>query len=281
MDLASIARSPVDGRLVSTTAGHNSSIQTSLDGITWQYGNVPDFLFMGVAWAPTLSKFASMLSYGANQYLYQSSDGQTWMQVGGAPCYGPLAASTSVLVSLGPAITTGTGICTSVTGTQWTAASGPGTAVYSKAVWTGTQFLALGSGGVLASAAADGVTWTALTSGVTAALNGAASSGTRIVVVGAAGTVIGSTDGGKTWVAVSSGTTANLQNVIWTGKEFVAVGTAATLLRSPDGVKWAIEPTPYTPSATTYTVDFGDVSWSPTTSLLTVVGSSGFVATVP
>jgi hypothetical protein len=282
MDLASIARSPVDGRLVSTTAGHSSRVQTSLDSITWQFGNVPDYLFMGVAWAPTLSGFASLLSYGANQYLYQSSDGQTWTQVGGAaPCYGGFAASTSVLVSVSPALTTGTSICTSVTGTQWTATSGPGTAVYSKAVWTGKQLLALGGGGALASAAADGATWTALTSGVTAALNGAASSGARIVVVGDAGTVIGSTDGGQTWVTASSGTTANLQNVIWTGKEFVAVGTGATLLRSPDGVKWTIEPSPYTPSATTYTLDFGDVSWSPTSSLLTVVGSSGFVGTVP
>jgi hypothetical protein len=281
MDLAFLARSPVDGRLVATTAGHSSRVQTSLDSITWQYGDVPDFLFMDVAWAPSLGVFASLMSYGSNQYLYTSSDGQAWTQVVEAPCYGGLAASTSVLVSVSPALTSGSAICTSTSGTQWTAAAGPGSAVYNRAVWTGAQLLAVGSGGALATATPDGATWTARSSGVTTALNGAASSGSRIVVVGNAGTVIGSTDGGQTWTAASSGTTANLNNVIWTGKEFAAVGTNATLLRSPDGAAWKIEPTPYAPGLSTYTLDFGDVSWSSSTSLLTVVGSRGFVATVP
>jgi photosystem II stability/assembly factor-like uncharacterized protein len=101
------------------------------------------------------------------------------------------------------------------------------------------------------------------------------------VVVGDAGTVLSSADNGQTWIARSSGTSSNLESVIWTGKEFVVVGTGATLLRSADGAAWVTASTPYSPGTFTYTLDFNDVSWSPATSLLTVVGSSGFVATLP
>jgi hypothetical protein len=158
MNLSYIARSPVDGRLVSSNTGHSSYIQTSLDGIAWQYTNLPNpNAFLDVVWAPTLGGFAALVQSNPNPYFYQSPDGTTWTQVGSAPCYGNIAASASTIVNLGFS-SSGPCIATTVSGTAWTFRTAPGT--YAKVVWTGSQFLALGSGGALASAAADGATWT-------------------------------------------------------------------------------------------------------------------------
>jgi hypothetical protein len=280
MGLASIAQSPADGRLVLANGGHSAYVQSSLDSIAWEYGSLPDYTFIDAVWAPSLNGFAALVGYGATLYLYQSTDGVTWTRIGIAPCANSLAASSTAIVAVGPSGLGGSCFESTTSGTTWTTHTPPGNAVYNKVHWTGAQFLAVGSAGALASST-DGATWTALSSGPRGNLNGAASSGSTLVVVGDTGTALRSTDSGQTWVVRSSGTTASLQSVIWTGKEFVAVGSGATLLRSPDGATWTTEATPYSPGVFTYTLDFSAVSWSASTSLLTVVGSSGFVATVP
>jgi photosystem II stability/assembly factor-like uncharacterized protein len=100
-------------------------------------------------------------------------------------------------------------------------------------------------------------------------------------VVGNGSTILSSADGASTWSPRASGTSKALFRVIWTGGEFVAVGADATLLRSSDGANWRRQATPYRPGDFTFPLDFNDVSWSPSTHLLTVVGSNGFRATLP
>lgn len=102
-------------------------------------------------------------------------------------------------------------------------------------VWSGSQFVAAGYGGIITST--DGVTWSVPSSGA-GDLHGVAWSGTQFVAVGLWGTILTSTDG-MTWTQRSSGTGVTLNDVTWSGSQFVAVGAwFGTILTSSDGVNW-------------------------------------------
>lgn len=229
-------------------------------------------------WMPALNAFGALVAAGANHNLYQSTDGTTWRLIGHAPYYSN-AASDAVLV--GVCSTSISCLATSATGASWTQRAVPGDKPLTKVFWTGSAFVAVGPAGAIATAPGDGATWSARDSGVGTALNGAAGSADRLVVVGNAGAILLSADGGATWSSQDSGTSVALHRIIWTGSEFVAVGNDATLLRSSDGTRWSRQETPYAPGDFSYALDFKDVSWSPASRLLTVVGSNGFTATVP
>lgn len=109
--------------------------------------------------------------------------------------------------------------------------------------WSGTQFVAVGSGGTILTSP-DGITWTSRNSGTSGVLNGATWSGTKFVIVGEDGTILTSPDG-TTWTSRISGVRNSLHGVTWSGTEFVAVGTSidissttGIILTSPDGITW-------------------------------------------
>jgi hypothetical protein len=133
------------------------------------------------------------------------------------------------------------------TATNWTVRSSGVTGALWRAVYSGSQYVAVGDDGAVVTSP-DSIAWTSRSSGTASALRGLAWSGTQFVAVGDSGTIIASVDG-ATWSARSSGmpTTATLNAVAWSGAQFLAVGndndppsgrSFAVILTSPDGVTW-------------------------------------------
>jgi hypothetical protein len=127
------------------------------------------------------------------------------------------------------------------------------TAQLSKVIWTGTQFVAVGSGGTILTSP-DGTTWTKRSSATGNNLTDVASSGTGLVAVGDKGTVVTSADG-VNWIALdlpSLGPGMFLQSIASSGPLFVAVGVnpyvssasggSVTIWSVDDGRTWAVEP---------------------------------------
>jgi hypothetical protein len=104
-------------------------------------------------------------------------------------------------------------------------------------VWSGTRYVAVGSGGILTSR--DGVDWTRQTSGVypTDSFGGVTWSGTQFVAVGFDQPILTSPDG-VAWTRISGAPRGSLTGVAWSGDRFVAVGQQL-ILTSPDGVAWS------------------------------------------
>ena len=109
-------------------------------------------------------------------------------------------------------------------------APGTASALY-EVIWSGTQYVAVGDGGVILTSA-DGATWTERDSGTAARLYGVAWSGSQFVAVGSHGKMPTSPDG-VTW---SEGYQASGLDIIWSGTQFVVVG--GDILTSPDGTTW-------------------------------------------
>jgi hypothetical protein len=147
-------------------------------------------------------------------------------------------------------------------------------------VWTGTQFVAVctegivrlsadgvawesilldnafsqnitdvaWSGSVLVAASStgmmrssDGRAWTPVTAPGLAAPRAVAWSGARFVAVGPGGAIAHSEDG-ATWEAATSGVTDDLTAIAWTGDELVAIAPGGTVLWSPDAITWTVWP---------------------------------------
>ncbi len=104
------------------------------------------------------------------------------------------------------------------------------------ALWSGSQFVAVGDAGTILTSA-SGSTWTQQKTPASNNLRGIAWNGSQFVAVGDAGTILTSPDG-VTWTSQNSGTLKLLNAVTWGGNQFVAVGSAGTILTSPDGINW-------------------------------------------
>lgn len=274
--LTSLARSPGSGRLVAVGGSRRTFVSTN-HGLTWQVGGLtagPSFI-AEVEWSAGLSAFVA----NGNGSVLTSADGLSWTSIGTLPLNGAIGASPSLLVNVGSNLS-GNGISTSPDGVTWTPRTNPSPQLLRDVIWTGSQFVSVGAGGVIVTSP-DGVTWTLRTSGVSAPLNGGTASPSVIVVVGDSGSLATSPDG-ITWTPRTSNTTFSLKKVAWTGAEFVAVGSSGRAIRSTDGVTWNVQATPYT------SVLFGsdefhlnDVIWSPGGTRLVVVGARGLIATSP
>ncbi|MFL6649983.1 MAG: IPT/TIG domain-containing protein [Sulfurifustaceae bacterium] len=274
--MQAIARSGADGRLVAVTLSDVSLTSTD-GGLTWSFGGLNSLvgnLFLDVQWTPALNAFVALVSEGAGQGAYSSTDGMAWTRLAAVPRSGSLAASSTLLVDAGAG-----GISTSPDGVTWTTRLTISPSSLQDVVWTGTQFVAVGNSGAVYTSP-DGVTWTPRTSNVTTTLFGVGTSDSLLVAVGSNGTMVTSSDG-VTWTARSSGTFATLRHVAWTGAEFVAVGDGGTAVRSTDGASWSVQATPYS------TVLFGadpfnlkDLVWNGSDRLV-IVGTRGLVATSP
>lgn len=183
-------------------------------------------------------------------------------------------------------------------GSTWTLRTSGTTNNLNDIVWSGSQYVAVGSRNTVLTSP-DGITWTSRSTGAPLDfwnapydLFGVAWSGTRFVAVGMDsygfnGIILTSPDG-VTWTTQVSGpssgnptTTTNpytLVKVIWASGRFVAVGTnsngsSGAILTSADGLSW----TPQTLS-TTYS-GLNNVTW--TGSRFVAVGASGTIETSP
>lgn len=276
------AMSP-SGRMVAV--GNDSSSRTAVDGVSWEFGRLDSSPSLDVTWSPKLNSFVALLQVAANEDLYTSVDGKTWQVLGNdAPC-GSLGAtviaSPDILVNAGASLSEPC-LATSADGITWQTQMPPWTQSTTKGFWTGSQFIILGTQGLVVTSP-DGGTWTSRTSGTTKSLYGGASSTSMTVLVGEGGTILTSVDNGVTWTSRSSGTPFTLRRAVWTGSEFYVVGGSA-VLRSADGISWSQVATPYSGWSTTYPYmpppDFREVLLS-SSGRVVIFGSDGLVATIP
>ena len=172
------------------------------------------------------------------------------------------------------------GTATVASPVPWTAGpAGAGTVLGTsdlRGVMLGTQYVAVGAGGLMFSSV-DGATWSALTSPVKTNLNAAAYAGIY-TAVGDAGVILYSTDVSTWTAAASSGkATTNKLNGLGTGAgRVVAVGAGGTIIYSTDGTNW----TAAASSGTVTTNDLYAVS-AYGNSLWIAVGVKGTILTSP
>ena len=102
-------------------------------------------------------------------------------------------------------------------------------------LWNGSEFLAVGDGGVALSSA-DGVSWRQADTGTTETLYGVAWNGSQFTAVGTGGVRVESQDG-LAWKSVDGGTSNDLYSVRWSGGRLLALGRAGTILRDSCGAQ--------------------------------------------
>ena len=164
------------------------------------------------------------------------------------------------------AVGSGGVIASSPDGLAWTVLGNPGSPADLNAVaFGGSSYVALGAGGVILNSI-DGIAWTAQASPVSSNLYGLAVGVGSYVGVGANGTLIYSSNG-TSWSAVASDTTRDLRAVVYGGNRYVAVGAGGTLLGSTDGMTW-------TAASSGTSLDLKSVAYGTDVS----TGSSRFVA---
>lgn len=264
------------------TVGGDGSIFTSPDAVTWteQFSGVSSTL-NDVTW--TGNQF---IAVGDNGRILTSADAQTWFgQVIPPTIINPvlngIAASSSRIVAVGTQFDSSSNptglIITSPDGITWTPVTVPIQASLNAVIWSGSQFVAVGSilGQPTAEATAvtspDGLNWsnpisfTELTF-----LTDISWSGSRFVAVGYSGAMT-STDG-STWQQTGLGVVGPNQAIAWSGQRFITCGTVYCQL-STDGLQWQSAQLPGV-GPSVYGIAWNGTKW-------VVVGSNSYVATSP
>ena len=111
-------------------------------------------------------------------------------------------------------------------------------------MWSGTQFVGVGSGagGATTWMSPDGSTFTYHDPGLgsSSALRDVTWNGIdQYIAVGYYGHIISSPDG-STWSKEVSNTSSNLYGLTYGGGQYVAVGASGTVVTSPDGSNWSV-----------------------------------------
>jgi hypothetical protein len=223
--LTGVAGSP---GLVAAVMYGSATVLTSPDLVDWTPRDAGPTAASGlwsVAW--TGSQFVAAGIGGA---VVTSPDGLAWTgRASGTPY--TLAGVTGGgprLVAVGGIGGLVGQVVTSPDGATWTALDLPPAAGYLQDVaWTGSQYLAVGDFGPMASP--DGVTWTSRPG--PAGLRAIAASPTGVMAVGSSGAVVTSSDGQR-WITWKVGD-ALLEGVAWTGDRWVMVGANGTILTTP------------------------------------------------
>lgn len=256
-----------DGQFVAAGSlgrSDSGSILTSRDGVTWTAQNIPDVGGIGaLTWGN--GQFVALGANVAadNQVILTSADGVTWdAQALDLRVDGSLSLLRSIAWGAGLYVALGgdTGIVTSEDAVTWTVLPLVDKSSLKDIIWTGSQFVAVGSswgvgigaGGVATSQ--DGINWTPQSSGVYR-LNSIAWNGEQLVACGT--TTASSRDGiimtsfdGVTWTPQSTGLPAIklwLNDVIWAGTQFVVIDDyGVVVLTSPNGETWESHPSPST-----------------------------------
>jgi hypothetical protein len=239
-DVASDGRQWVVTSVLASAPTPYEVVLTSEDGVTWRQSSFAGFgdVASVVRWTGT--SFITLGSYG----YATSADGTDWT-VSPVVDLSVVTWAGDHFVAVGSTSATGQGAAlTSSDGEAWTAASQPPDGTVSAAVWTGTQVVAVGSGGSVFTSP-DGDAWTRRASLATGSPAPArlAWSGTQLLAA-IGGSLFTSVDGANwTPAAQVDGAIAALD---WGAGQFVAVGSRPSsstgsclaIWSSPDGVQW-------------------------------------------
>jgi hypothetical protein len=206
----------------------NSVVATSPDGVTWTARTIPAGTYTGVAWNGT--SFAAV----GNNVAATSPDGVTWTaRTIPAGTYYGIAWSGSAFAAVG----SGPTAATSPDGVTWTARTITRAAL--AIVWTGTQFVAVGSSG--ASISPDGVTWT--NAGANGVGYGLAAGPAMLVAGNSSSAPIRSSSDATTWTQRTVTATGGFA-VCWASNQFVFMGVGGVGATSPDGITWTARTVP-------------------------------------
>lgn len=111
---------------------------------------------------------------------------------------------------------------------------------FSGVTWTGSQLVAVGSGGAILTSP-DGDKWTERPSNTTKRLSSVIWTGTQLVAIGDEGAILTSPDG-VAWAGRHLETKWNLNSITWAGSQLVTIGGVAergsVFLTSPSGIAW-------------------------------------------
>ncbi|MFC5469514.1 leucine-rich repeat domain-containing protein [Cohnella suwonensis] len=103
-------------------------------------------------------------------------------------------------------------------------------------IWTGSQFFAVGSAGVMMTSK-DGTAWKKAASPTKQSLSRIIRANGTYYVTGSNGLIMTSKDL-KTWKTQKTNTETDLYSIAWNGKKFVAVGDWGVTLVSDNGTSW-------------------------------------------
>ncbi|MCB1768490.1 MAG: hypothetical protein KDJ31_02130, partial [Candidatus Competibacteraceae bacterium] len=142
-------------------------------------------------------------------------------------------------------VTQGGAILISSNGVAWTRIDEPVSRSLSGITWSGSQFVAVGTGTILTSP--DGAQWTLREAGTPHLISSVAWGNGQFVAI-SINKILTSPDG-ITWTTRDSGVSVppplfgsvELRGVTWGDGRFVAVGEGDTILTSPDGLTWTIQ----------------------------------------
>ena len=262
------------GRDDRTLSGSNNTrryiIFTSPDGIVWTDRSF-DRAIPGIQdQIYDLTRIGDRWVAAADGVALTSTDGISWTETDAvAPGFGTenraVAGSGDRIVIVGGREGTdderGAIHLSTDGGATWTSQFSPVENFLDGLAWTGSQFVAVGTGGAILTSpnGAEG-TWTPQTRVTFARLRDVIFAGGQLVAVGGdfAGsgrsTILTSPDG-ITWTPRTSPTDQLLFSVMHTGSIYVATGYDGTVLTSPDAINWTLRTPPtthelYAPAAT-------------------------------
>jgi hypothetical protein len=203
------------------------------------------------------------VAVGSGGAILTSPNGSTWTRrvVDSKNELFDVAYNGSILVAVGTI-----SILTSSDGISWTKQSSPNYSL-NGICWSGSQFIAVGDGGYIATSV-NGTSWVQRTTSYNSSLKSVISSSMLTVAIGMSGTILTSSDG-FSWTSRSI-QTRHLKSIVWTGYFFVGVGDSV-VVSSPDGVMWSA----YNQSGRLFT----DIAW--TGSDYCAVGVKQFPASGP
>jgi hypothetical protein len=202
--------------LATNTSG---AVLTSDDGLTWRYRVIPGSI-TGYAYGNEIHVVAT-----STGEVFHSSDLVNWTRV-----FKSGSGLVRVVFAGNRFFLFGSQTYRSTDALTWTAL----TRTYQDMVWTGSQYVGVGAGGVI-GLSTDATTWTQKATTTTQALRAAVWTGDQIVAVGNAGAAVTSADG-NSWTSLNFSTTVNLIDVAWTGADLLALaadGSISGLLPSP------------------------------------------------
>jgi hypothetical protein len=219
--------------------------------VTSRRSGTKDFL-NAVAWSGT--QFAAVGGIpGSSVTILTSPEGITWTprNSGISPLnvLNAIASSGTQFVVVGSSnvFNAPAPILTSPDGISWTPRVSGTMGGLTGVVWSGTQFVAVGSMPSVSDTiltSPDGITWTSRAPGTNKSLSAVTWSGSQFVAVGGNGQILTSPDG-AIWTPQDSGSPSfSFRGVAWSGALFVAVGTnfapccGDAIVTSPDGVTW-------------------------------------------
>lgn len=233
-----VARGPRAG------GGGVEEILTSTDGVNWtERGEIIDAVHRAYT-ARGNELFTvgtvAITDLGARVAVGRSTDGHTWSYsvIPGASLLSRIVVEGQRIVA---AQSTDEIFVSLDDGATWSKVTLGGFPYgISSGVWTGSQFVLVGHGGIVVTSP-DGVAWTLRSTGTDHDLFDIATGAGRIVAVAGNGFIYHSTDG-ITWAQhIPPAPRISLNTVTWGGDRFLAAGFGSDVLTSADGIVWEQE----------------------------------------